>query len=77
MLFISTIPKIHHTKLHLMVNLMVYVCRSRCKCFSPHIPGQTFLRFDFSKHPYAYGRDRVPDEREIERERVKKVCVRV
>ena len=25
MLFISTIPNIHHTKLHLMVNLMVYM----------------------------------------------------
>src|SRR5215216_6142881 len=46
---------------------------SRCKCFSPHIPGQTFLRFDFSKHPYAYGRERVPRERERERERVTEI----
>ena len=50
MLFISTIPKIHHTKLHLMVNLMVYVCRSRCNCFSPrtcihvlHVSLSTFV----------------------------------
>ena len=40
------------------------------------------MMFDFSKHPYAYGRERVPNEREREREseieRVsEKVCVRV
>ena len=35
--------------------------------FLHYIPGQTFLRFDFSKHPYAYGRERVPNEREREK----------
>ena len=47
MLFISTIPKIHHTKLHLMVNLMVYVCRTRCNSFSPRT-WSNLVMFDFS-----------------------------
>ena len=55
MLFISTIPKIHHTKLHLMMNLMVYVCRSRCKCFSPRT-WSNFVMFDFSIKLYAMDR---------------------
>ena len=52
MLFISTIPKIHHTKLHLMVNLMVYVCRTRCNSFSPR-RWSNFVMFDFSINLYA------------------------
>ena len=55
MLFISTIPKMHHMKLHLMMNLMVYVCRSRCKCFSPRA-WSNFVMFDFSINLYAMDR---------------------
>ena len=54
-LFISTIPKIHHTKLHLMVNLMVYVWRTRCNSFSPHT-WSNFVMFDFSINLYAMDR---------------------
>ena len=35
-----------------------------------------FLRFDFSKHPYAYGRDRVPNKRERESEKSVCACVK-
>ena len=55
MLFISSIPKIHRTKLHLMVNLMVYVCRSRCNCFPPRT-WSNFVMFDFSINQYAMDR---------------------
>ena len=55
MLFISTIPKIHQMKLHLMMNLMVYVCRSRYKCFSPRT-WSNFVMFDFSINLYAMDR---------------------
>ena len=55
MLFISTIPKIHHMKLHLMMNLMVYVCHSRCKCFSPRT-WSNFVMFDLSINLYAMDR---------------------
>ena len=55
MLFISTIPKIHHTKLHLRVNLMVYVCRTRCNSFSPRT-WSNFVMFDFSINLYAMDR---------------------
>ena len=42
-------------KLHPVMNLMIYVSLSRSKCFSPHT-WLNFVRFDFSKNPYA--RDR-------------------
>ena len=78
-LSISTIPKIHHTKLHLMMNLMIYVFRSRCKCFSPRT-WSNFVKFDFSINLYAMDRrEYLSRERssvcEGERVSVQKVCV--
>ena len=40
-------------KQHIMMNLMIYVCHSRCKRFSPR-PWSKFARFDFSENLYAY-----------------------
>ena len=66
-------------KLHAVMNLMIYVCRSRCKCFSPH-SWSNFVRFDFSKNLYAMDRRKyLGRERssvcEGERVSVQKECV--
>ena len=36
-------------------NLMIYVCRSRCKCYSPRT-WSNFVMFDFSINLYAMDR---------------------
>ncbi len=69
-------------KIHLVINLMIYVYHSRCKFFYPHTWSH-FVRFDFSKILYAMDQreylsrerssvhegERVSVQRERERER--------